>query len=77
MPAKVLNCTEQKRRTWMLNRGKSHMIEFQNDQIKKLRQCFNSLDLDGGGSISAEELSLPLVGLGLVNSMEEVEELMK
>ena len=35
------------------------------------------MDYDGSGSISADELSVPLIGLGLVNSMEEVEELMK
>ena len=42
-----------------------------------MRECFKSLDYDDSGSISAEELGLPLIGLGLVNSMAEVVELMK
>ena len=61
----------------MQNRGKSHMMEFTNEQMKKLRECFKSLDYDGSGSIDADELGLPLIGLGLVNSREEVVELMK
>ena len=74
---KVLNCREQTRRKWMVKQGKSHMFDFQDSQIKELRQCFNSLDYDGSGSIDAEELSAPLIGLGLVNSVEEVIEMMK
>ena len=35
------------------------------------------MDYDGSGSISAEELSAPLIGLGLVNSTEGVNELIK
>ena len=35
--------------------------------------CFASLDEDGGGSISTNELLNPLIGLGLAKSIEEVE----
>ena len=34
------------------------------------------MDYDGSGSISADELSVPLIGLGLVDTMDEVIELM-
>ena len=35
------------------------------------------MDLDNSGSISADELQLPLLGLGLVDSIEEVEDLIR
>ena len=37
-------------------------------QIRRLKECFNSLDEDGSGSIGVEEISGPLIGLGLVGS---------
>ena len=37
-----------------------------------MRDCFNSLDNDGGGSIGIEELEEPLVGLGFAQDKEEV-----
>ena len=46
-------------------------------QIRKLKECFNSLDDDGSGSIGVDEIKGPLIGLGLVNSLEEVKELVK
>ena len=44
-------------------------------QIKKLKECFASLDDDGGGSIGVEEIQMPLIGLGLVDTIEDVEEM--
>ena len=40
-----------------------------------MRKCFNNLDVDGSGSIGVDEIKLPLIGLGLVESIEEVEEM--
>ena len=37
-----------------------------NRQIKKLKECFASLDDDGEGSIGVQEIQVPLIGLGLV-----------
>ena len=59
----------------MLQRGKSSMLNFQNSQIKELKRYFDSLDTDGGGSISVDELKVPLIGLGLVDSVQEVRDL--
>ena len=56
----------------MRHRGKGHLLNFQDDQIVKLKNCFDSLDYDGGGSISIDELKVPLIGLGLADSVEEV-----
>ena len=44
-------------------------------QIIRLKECFASLDDDGSGSIGVDEIKGPLIGLGLVNSVEEVEKL--
>lgn len=42
----------------------------------RLRQCFNTLDEDGGGAIGLEELEKPLIGLGFATSREEVKTMM-
>ena len=44
-------------------------------QIRELKKCFRSLDDDGSGSIGVEEIKGPLIGLGLVDSVEEVKQL--
>ena len=44
-------------------------------QIRKLKECFRSLDDDQSGSIGVDEIKGPLIGLGLVGSMEEVQNL--
>ena len=48
-----------------------------NRQIKKLKECFNDLDDDASGAIGVEEIKGPLIGLGLVDSLEEVEKLVR
>ena len=35
------------------------------------------MDDDGSGSIGIDEIKVPLIGLGLVDSIEEVEDLMR
>ena len=51
------------------------MLDFQDSEIKKLRECFNSLDDDGSGSIGIEELEDPLIGLGFCETRDEVKEI--
>ena len=34
------------------------------------------MDADGNGSLTANELKIPLIGLGLVNSVDEVRDIM-
>lgn len=41
-------------------------------QIRKLKECFGSLDGDGSGSIGIEELEEPLIGLGFADTRDEV-----
>ena len=56
----------------MIKRGKGHVLQFSDEQIRKLKECFNQLDEDGGGSIGIDELEEPLIGLGLADTKEEV-----
>ena len=58
----------QDERKWLVGRGKSHLLDFKDSEIKKLKECFDSLDEDGGGSIGIEELEDPLIGLGFAES---------
>ena len=46
-----------------------------NSQIVRLKECFASLDDDCSGSIGVDEIKGPLIGLGLCNSVEEVQNL--
>jgi Ca2+-binding EF-hand superfamily protein len=68
---------EKKRRGWMRHRGKSNMLDFSDDELKKLKECFLSLDDDGSGSIGVDELETPLIGLGFADTREEIAEMVK
>ena len=69
----LLNTKDQ--RHWLLKQGKGYYLDFTDEEIKKLKECFSSLDDDGSGAISVEELETPLIGLGFADSREEVENL--
>ena len=56
----------------MRNKGKNHLLDFTDLELKKLKQCFNSLDDDGSGSIGIDELENPLIGLGFADTREEI-----
>ena len=66
---------EKRERKWMYQRGKQGMLDFLDEEIKKLKQTFDQLDEDGGGSISVEELENPLIGLGLADTREEIQQM--
>ena len=59
----------------MVSRGKQHLFKYQEDDIKRLLKCFKSLDIDHSNAINVDELKIPLIGLGLADTVEEVEEL--
>jgi Ca2+-binding EF-hand superfamily protein len=65
----------KKRRLWLCSRGKGHLLDFTDPEVAKLRECFEELDADGGGSIGLDELEEPLIGLGIANTREEVNDL--
>jgi Ca2+-binding EF-hand superfamily protein len=51
-------------------RGKTHCIDFDDEELKQLREYFNSLDEDGSESIGVDELEDPLIALGLVENRQ-------
>jgi len=53
-------------RQWLRKHGKERYIDFDDKQLKMLKDCFNDLDEDGSGSIGIDELQDPLIALGLV-----------
>ena len=52
--------------------GKNHLLDFSDDELKKLKECFLSLDDDASGSIGVDELETPLIGLGFADTREEI-----
>ncbi|CDW72928.1 ef hand family protein [Stylonychia lemnae] len=66
---------DKKQRQWLIKHGKGYLLDFQDQQIRKLKECFGSLDGDGSGSIGIEELEEPLIGLGFADTRDEVQEM--
>ena len=64
-------------RRWLKSRGKDHCIDFQDEEMKQLRNYFNSLDDDGSGSIGVDELEDPLIALGLVDNRQQVQSIVQ
>lgn len=65
----------KKERKWIIKRGKSHFLQFSDEEISKLQECFNELDDDEGGSIGLDELTEPLIALGFYDNQQEVEDM--
>ena len=61
----------------MFKTGRGHHLDFTDEEIAHLRQCFDTLDEDGGGAIGLEELEKPLIGLGFAETRYEVEKMIK
>ena len=60
---------------WLKAHGKSDCINFEDEELMKLRTYFNSLDDDDGGSIGVDELEEPLIALGLVDNRQQVQKI--
>ena len=60
-----------------MKHGKEDLLDFKDDEISRLKRCFNSLDEDGSGSIGLEELEEPLIGLGFAENRAEVQEILE
>ena len=39
-----------------MHNGKAHFLDFSDEELLKLKECFETLDEDGGGSIGIDEL---------------------
>lgn len=68
---------ESNRRKWLRKHGKGAYIDFEDDELVKLRECFKSLDDDGSESIGVDELEDPLIALGLVESRQQVQQIVQ
>ena len=62
-------------RNWLRKTGKGKYIDFNEDQMAILSDCFQDLDEDGSQAIGVDELEDPLIALGLVDTREQVEEM--
>lgn len=56
----------------MCKTGKEHMLDFSDEEIRKLKLCFAQIDAANTGFIGIDELEEPLIGLGIVDSKEEI-----
>lgn len=64
-------------RQWLLKHGKKQFVDFQEEELKHLRNYFEYLDKDKGGSISVEELEEPLMALGFAENRDDVQNLIR
>ena len=62
-------------RNWLRKHGKSKYIDFDEEQMAILKDCFNDLDEDGSQAIGVDELEDPLIALGLVDSRKQVQQM--
>ena len=51
-----------------MNKGKEYLLDFSDDELRKLKECFDSLDDDLSGTIGIVELENPLIGLGFADN---------
>ena len=66
---------EKKTRRWLQKTGKEDVLDFTDEEIAKLRECFDALDDDLSGAIGIEELEGPLIGLGFYDNRDQVIEM--
>ena len=66
---------EKKQRKWLCQRGKDHVLEFSDNELRKLKECFLALDDDGSEAIGIDELEEPLIGLGFADTRDDVQEM--
>ena len=57
--------------------GKEHLLDFTDEELKRLKECFDQLDDDGSGAIGSDELENPLIGLGFADTREEIDGLVE
>jgi Ca2+-binding EF-hand superfamily protein len=61
----------------MIKHGKGHFLDFSDEEIMKLKECFDQLDEAQKGSISEQDLYDPLIGLGFAETMEDVKKMVE
>ncbi len=70
-PKDLIFQSKSNERKWYRSRGKEDVIDFKDDQLKKLQNCFDSLcENEESESIGVDELEDPLIALGLVDNRQ-------
>ncbi|CAG9324728.1 unnamed protein product [Blepharisma stoltei] len=64
-------------RNWLRTHGKRKYIGFDDDDRCKLRRYFSTLDENKHGCIGYKELEDPLIALGIAETRQQVEEMVK
>ena len=62
---------------WLINRGHKATQQKKQAHLKRLRQWWDFLDADGGGTLSVDELEDPLVSVGLARGRADVVKLIE
>ena len=65
----LMNLTDKMNRKWLCKHGKADKLSFSDNQIRQLKNCFDSLDDDHTSSIGVAELQEPLIGLGFADTV--------
>lgn len=76
MQANMQKIEQYNMRKWMKLRGKKSLQQ-ETVHRKDLRKVFEQLDTDKSGTLCIEELYKPLLSLGLVEKVQEVEQLIE
>eukprot|EP00753_Platysulcus_tardus_P005218 PLAT13003.1.p1 GENE.PLAT13003.1~~PLAT13003.1.p1 ORF type:complete len:576 (-),score=184.30 PLAT13003.1:111-1778(-) len=64
-------------RKWLKLRGRQSRMDFTRSERLELKRWFDTLDADGSGEISLEELMDPLLSIGAATSMEDLQKLIQ
>ena len=62
---------------WLVQHGHKAQQQKKQAHLKRLRQWWEFLDADGGGTLSVDELEDPLVSVGLARGRADVEKLIE
>lgn len=62
---------------WLIGHGHKARQQKKQAHLKRLRQWWDFLDADGGGTLSVDELEDPLVSVGLARGRADVEKLIE
>jgi hypothetical protein len=75
LPEKATDLLKMNTLNWLRRRGKGGKMETEMDRVRMLRDWFEALDADGSGDISVDELEEPLISIGLVQSKDDLEDM--
>lgn len=71
----LLKVSQSQQQRWLKSRGKAFDREFSSKDRGRLRTFFDELDISKTGSITLEQLCVPLISLGLAGSEDDVAKL--